>query len=403
MTTTTPQRPERASRIHLLLFLMMLGIAMLMGWTAWTARSMVETFLPQAAAAAAARLQVTEAHLWLEEIVSGDASESPQQVWDLIAQTRALLQALQSGGTGTYARIRAIADPAARSELSAAQETLAQFEQLARARIGQSDTGVGTGIDSRFDDTYAGFIAITGALDARLHAAAGAALTRFTWLQAVLIALVIMLFGWLLMLLRRQEASERDAHVRSLQASFAQLERSREELERQNRLRGTLVELGDRLQGLDQPTAVAQAALDLLCEKSGAQAGSCWGYRPGQGLQRLAGHALPESHTGLRSLAEGEGLPGRVAQDRSPLAIDVPSDYFTIASGIGQAPAPHLRIEPLLHDGQTVAVMEFAFLQAPAADAVALIAAALPVVAIRLQMVERAAWASDARRPAVSG
>ncbi|MFZ5755617.1 MAG: GAF domain-containing protein [Pseudomonadota bacterium] len=396
-----PDRNTRVSGLHIVILLVMASVASLLAWTTWSARDLVRTFAPQIDASASSRLTVTEAHLWLEEIVSGDDSESPQQVWDLIAESRAALTALGSGGKDAFVAVRQVDDEQTQAHVSASLVVLDQFEQIARERVGGSDAGVGTDIDSRFDDVFEEFVASTDQVDRSLNASIDRKLVTFTLVQGVLIAVVIALFLWVLYLLRRKEAMEQDAHMSSMRESYARLEQSQHELERQNRLRGMLVELGEQLQGQDSPALIARIALDMLCERTGAQAGACWGYRPGNGLHRLAGRAIPEERAGLAGLEEGEGLVGRVALDQVPLVLDTPSDYFRISSGLGNAPARYLHVMPLVHDGATVAVIELAFLEAPDADAAALLEAAAPAIAVRLYLVGRFDDVDEALRAAV--
>lgn len=425
--------PERSvaklNRLHMIMLLVMVGVAAMLAWTTWSARELVRTFVPQIEASAAARLAVTEAHLWLEEIVSGDAGEDPQQVWDRIALARANLAALADGGGDRLAAVRRLDDAGARDETAAALRVLATFEELARVRVSGAlapvaepvvatepdaavadtpdvvalvaGTGVGTDIDARFDQVFEEFISTTDRLETRLNEVVASELATFTLIQMILIAVVVALFGTVFWLLRRKEAMEQGAHLDSLRASYAQLEHSQRELARQNKLRGALVALGERLQGLDSPREIARVALDTLCADCGAQAGACWSNRPGTGLVRLAGHALPEERAGIVELEEGEGLVGRVALDGQPIAIDIPSDYFPISSGMGRTPAPHLRVLPLIHDGSTVAVLELAFLHAPDADVAALLEAAAPAVAVRLHLVGRFDDVDEALRAAV--
>lgn len=424
-----PERPvAKLNRLHVIMLLVMVGVAAMLAWTTWSARELVRTFVPQIEASAVARLAVTEAHLWLEEIVSGDAGEDPQQVWDRIDLARANLAALADGGGDTLATVRQLDDAGARDETTAALRVLATFEELARVRVSgalaqtaaaqtpvatedgaaaapdaavTAGTGVGTDIDARFDQVFEEFISTTDRLETRLNEVVDRELATFTLIQMALIAVVVALFGTVFYLLRRKEAMEQDAHLDSLRASYAQLEHSQRELARQNKLRGALVVLGERLQGLDSPREIARVALDTLCADCGAQAGACWSNRPGTGLVRLAGHALPEERAGIVELEEGEGLVGRVALDGQPIAIDIPSDYFPISSGMGRTPAPHLRVLPLIHDGITVAVLELAFLHAPDADVATLLEAAAPAVAVRLHLVGRFDDVDEALRAAV--
>lgn len=419
------------SRIHLIVLLAMVGVLGMLAWTTWSARALVLTFVPQVNATMASRIAVTEAHLWLEEIVSGDASEDPQQVWDRIADARWYLDAMLEGDERDGRRYVAVADDVLREDLLKARSVLGEFEALARTRVDAArappvpsvesvapagdlsadeatpaegeppapaavvapaapEVGVGSDIDQRFDDTFNAFFVATQRAEEHLHEVIARALAVFIGTQLALMAAVAGVFGWIVWLLVRKEATDRDSHVRSLQASLDGLAASRLALERQNALRGAMVEISDALQGIADPATIARVALDVLCARSGATVGVCWGYVPGQGLSRLAAHALPQERAEVDFLADGEGLAGRAAQDQQPLLVDVPSDYLQITSGLGASAAPHLRVLPLVHDRVTSGVLELAFIERPDEYVSELLESAAPAIAVRLQMANRA-------------
>lgn len=429
--------PRRLTRIHLIVLLGMCSVLAMLAWTTWSARSLVLTFVPQVNAAMTARVSVTEAHLWLEEIVSGDASEDPQQVWDKIDDARWHIDAMLAGGNRAGRIYVAVDDAVLRDDLLQARSVLAQFEKLGRTRVdaaraappapmpvdvggggGGGDTaaggnmadavpetpadgappeeaapavGVGSDIDQLFDDTFNDFFVATVRAEEHLHEVIARALSVFIGTQLLLMAAVAAIFGWIVWLLVRKEATDRDAHVKSLQASLDDLARSRQVLERQNALRGAMVEIGDALQGIDSPAEIARIALGVICARSGASVGVCWSYEAGRGLARLAAHALPQERADIRFLADGEGLAGRAALDQQALQVDVPSDYLPITSGLGASAAPHLRVLPLVHDRVTSGVLELAFIAPPDDYVSELLMLAAPAIAVRLQMTARAA------------
>lgn len=387
------------------------------------------------------RVAVTEAHLWLEEIVSGDASEDPQQVRDLIADARWHLEAMKSGGTRGAQIVLPVNDSKLRDDISRAMFLLAEFERLAMKRVdgargkaldasrpsgvlpqgqalnalsegagspseaavpsggdgpglpeavaGSQSFGVGTDIDQRFDDAFEEYIAATLRIEQHLSAVMSAALTRFVYTQIALMVAIAALFGWIVWLLVRKEASDRDAHVGALEASLAKFAHSQQELERQNALRGAMVEIADSLQGIDAAEDIARIALGVLCERTGAVVSVLWEVREGDGLIRLAGHALPSDRLALARLDEGEGLAGRAARDQQALHVDVPSDYLTVASALGASSAPHLRVLPLVHDRRTAGVVELVFLTRPDEFVSELLHAAAPAIAVRMHVARR--------------
>lgn len=63
----------------------------------------------------------------------------------------------------------------------------------------------------------------------------------------------------------------------------------------------------------------------------------------------------------------GEGITGQVAKDKKFLYIDnVPDDYITVLSGLGQSNPRYLSFLPIIKDDKTIAIIEFAsFVELP--------------------------------------
>ena len=56
----------------------------------------------------------------------------------------------------------------------------------------------------------------------------------------------------------------------------------------------------------------------------------------------------------------GEGLPGQVAKNKEFLFIDnVPKDYITVLSGLGDGSPKYLAFVPIVRENETIAVIEF--------------------------------------------
>jgi hypothetical protein len=75
-------------------------------------------------------------------------------------------------------------------------------------------------------------------------------------------------------------------------------------------------------------------------------------------FEAVATHALmsPEEPYHFKP---GEGLTGQVARDQQVSVLtSLPGDYMDVFSGLGRSKPSYLAIVPLLHKGQTVAVLE---------------------------------------------
>ena len=75
----------------------------------------------------------------------------------------------------------------------------------------------------------------------------------------------------------------------------------------------------------------------------------------------MAAYAWDRRKHVRRTVEEGEGLVGACALERAPIYMtDVPPDYITIGSGLGQANPRCILLVPLLSDEQVVGVLELA-------------------------------------------
>jgi hypothetical protein len=62
----------------------------------------------------------------------------------------------------------------------------------------------------------------------------------------------------------------------------------------------------------------------------------------------------------------GDNLAGQVALNKSmDIHYDIPEKYFTVASGLGKGQPKYLIVAPLVHDNETIAVLELAAFKKP--------------------------------------
>ena len=67
------------------------------------------------------------------------------------------------------------------------------------------------------------------------------------------------------------------------------------------------------------------------------------------------------SENGVEDFKLGEGLAGQAAADKELLNLsDIPDDYFTIISGTGSSKPKHIIISPVIHNNESIGVIEIA-------------------------------------------
>jgi CheY-like chemotaxis protein/CHASE3 domain sensor protein len=146
-------------------------------------------------------------------------------------------------------------------------------------------------------------------------------------------------------------------------------------------LRTGEAELAAAVVGKPTVAEVAQAGLDHLLAYLGASVGTVFASGTG-GLDRVAASGLAGAAP-IR-LASGEGLVGRVAAQKAALHTEVPAGYLAVGSSTGAAPAGTVLLEPVLRDGNLLAVLELGFLGSADRRAGELLGRAAPILASAL-------------------
>lgn len=180
--------------------IIMLIIITFLGYSTWNGFRMTATFTPQIDATMEVKLSATDAHLWLEEILTGDRNEKIQDVWDKLDESNWYVDALLSGGSNSEGNFSPLTDPELRSAITRVKKLLSYWEDIARERYKQSHklSTSGTKIDQEFDQLFKTFILQTDIVETLLQKKINQTLQQFLILQALLILIAISLFYFLL-------------------------------------------------------------------------------------------------------------------------------------------------------------------------------------------------------------
>jgi PAS domain S-box-containing protein len=142
--------------------------AMLYGWH--TGERMSLRYLPLIDAAVQIQLEATTAHLWFEEILSGDRHESMQDVWRHLDSADGYARAMLDGRRSAEGTIVPLEDPRLRQEIEEVRRKLAQFNGITRERWDARRTSAaGTGIDQRYDGVFGEFISLAHGVETRVQ------------------------------------------------------------------------------------------------------------------------------------------------------------------------------------------------------------------------------------------
>lgn len=146
----------------------------------YTGNRMVTTYEPLIEVSKDLKFEATQAHLWLEEMISGDRNESIDSVWRHLDLADWYARAMLEGGQKGDYQIIALNDPVLRKEVQRVRANLMKFRKIAEQRYKmQAQSGPGSSIDQEFDKVFQRFIRDASSVEKILHYKVQADLTDF--------------------------------------------------------------------------------------------------------------------------------------------------------------------------------------------------------------------------------
>lgn len=139
------------------------------------------------------KAEATSAHLWFEEIVSGDINEEIQIVWVHLDRANWFAKAMLDGGSNEHDTILPLKNQDLRRKMELVIKKLETFEGISRVRLDAVEvSGIGSDIDQRFDAVFADLIKHLDNTDKTLHEVIRRKNANFRFLQSILILLAFM-------------------------------------------------------------------------------------------------------------------------------------------------------------------------------------------------------------------
>lgn len=196
------QLPASSWPIYLTLVVFSVLMIGAMGYVLRTGTRLTVRHTPLLKAAMEIRLEAAEAHLWLEEILSGDREAEVDEVWRHLDAADWYARAMMQGGTNDEVTIEPLDDPALREQIREVRRSLADFRSIAQARWeAQQEAAPGTDIDEENDLVFREFVRIADEVETAIRASIASDLQAFRRTQiglifgglllSVLVALVI--------------------------------------------------------------------------------------------------------------------------------------------------------------------------------------------------------------------
>lgn len=153
--------------------------------------------------------------------------------------------------------------------------------------------------------------------------------------------------------------------TKNLQEQSDILERERSKLEGQDWVKSSYANISEKLQGLNNLEAFAEAVMNELVPALDAQLGLF--YNRGSDddnnvvLKLLGSYAHKKRKNVANQFLLGEGLVGQSALEKKTIFLSqVPDDYIVISSGAGEVIPKNIIVFPLLFEQELLAVIEVA-------------------------------------------
>ena len=155
---------------------------------------MSTTSVPLDDAAMEIKQEATTAHLWFEEILSGDRNMEMDTVWHHINKAEWFAEAMLRGGTSPAGEIYPLKDPELRGQVEEIQVKIALFKTLLAERyLRSANSGPGTSIDEQFDTAFADLVDISEAVETRIHQDINQTLQSFRSTQTYILTACLIL------------------------------------------------------------------------------------------------------------------------------------------------------------------------------------------------------------------
>lgn len=136
--------------------------------------------------------ELSVAHLWFEEIISGDSNEPIDKVWyHLDKSEQHALDVLKGGYTSQDDNI-SIKDPFIKQGVDNIRNEISLFRSITEERLKSINyAGVGSDIDQKYDSVFLGIIRLTDIVTKKLKSLRNRDLDRFYFIQKTLILLIL--------------------------------------------------------------------------------------------------------------------------------------------------------------------------------------------------------------------
>ena len=139
-------------------------------------------------AAKEAKLETTEAHLWFEEIISGDKHIPINTIWKHLGQADWYLRVILEGGENPEGRFVPIERKLIGAGIKRSRDKISEFKKMTEKRYeSRNDSGIGSELDQLSDHLFQEILTEISSVEGTLQELMIVDLDRFRMIQAVII------------------------------------------------------------------------------------------------------------------------------------------------------------------------------------------------------------------------
>lgn len=192
----------------------------------FTTKQMTQKYYPLVDATMEVKLEATTAHLWFEEIISGDRYENMESIMEYIDQAIWYAKAMLKGGQNPEGTFWPLTDVLLRNEVAQTIDLLLEFKATTITRYETQETsGVGSEIDQQYDRLFKRFLNQIDNVETLLQRKIERDYNQYYSLQFVLIITIILSAFFVFILQIKYEKEQKD-HLAEINEAKERAERN---------------------------------------------------------------------------------------------------------------------------------------------------------------------------------
>ncbi|MCD4743443.1 MAG: GAF domain-containing protein [Desulfobacteraceae bacterium] len=186
-----------------------------------------------------------------------------------------------------------------------------------------------------------------------------------------------------------KEIEIREANESNLKKYAKDLKETTNKLEKEQWLKTGQAKLSSLMLGENDLEELCRNIVAFVAKYIGATMGVIYLTNKNDALTLYGTYALADKNNLPDIIEYGQGLAGQAAETKKSINItDIPEDYYSIRSGLGDALPQNILVMPFLHDKSVVAVIELAFMEGIRKEAIQFLDKIADSVAVNIVMVK---------------